>query len=93
MENEKYYIAVNAGDRYPLLKTPQDYTEYFNEALSFGDLFDVLRYTAMTVCVSVKRKPTPLGLKFGMAVISRSIRRLYGRSENMVMSSVLLAVK
>ena len=44
MENEKYYIAVNAGDRYPLLKTPQDYTEYFNEALSFGDLFDVLRY-------------------------------------------------
>ena len=59
MENEKYYIAVNAGDRYPLLKTPQDYTEYFNEALSFGNLFDVLRYTAMTVCVSVKRKPTP----------------------------------
>ena len=44
IENEKYYIAVNAGDRYPLLKTPQDYTEYFNEALSFGDLFDVLRY-------------------------------------------------
>ena len=42
MENEKYYIAVNAGDRYPLLKTPQDYTEYFNEALSFGDLFDSL---------------------------------------------------
>ena len=44
MENEKYYIAVNAGDRYSLLKTPQDYTEYFNEALLFGDLFDVLRY-------------------------------------------------
>lgn len=44
MENEKYYIAVNVGDRYPLLKTPQDYTEYFNEALPFGDLFDVLRY-------------------------------------------------
>ena len=40
----KYYIAVNAGDRYPLLKTPQDYTDYFNEALSFGDLSDVLRY-------------------------------------------------
>ena len=38
------HIAVNAGDRYPLLKTPQDYTEYFNEALSFGDLFDVFRY-------------------------------------------------
>ena len=44
MENEKYYIAVNASDRYPLLKTPQDYTEYFNEALSFKDLFDVLGY-------------------------------------------------
>ena len=44
MENEKYYTAVNAGDRYPLMKTPQDYAEYFNEALSFGDLFDVLRY-------------------------------------------------
>lgn len=48
MENEKYYIAVNAGDRYPLLKTLQDYTEYFNEALSFGDLSDVLRYIENT---------------------------------------------
>ena len=47
MENEKYYIAVNAGDRYPFLKTPQDYTEYFNEALSFGDLFDVFRYASV----------------------------------------------
>ena len=37
MENEKY-------DRYPLLKTPQDYTEHFNEALSFRDLYAVLRY-------------------------------------------------
>ena len=44
MENEKYYIAVNAGDRYPLLKTPQDYTEYFNEALLFGNLYTALRY-------------------------------------------------
>ena len=44
MGNEKYYIAVNAGGRFPLLKTPQDYTEYFNEALSFGDLYAVLRY-------------------------------------------------
>ena len=24
----KHYIAVNAGGRYPLLKTAQDYTEY-----------------------------------------------------------------
>ena len=44
MENKKYYIAVNAGDGYPLLKTPQDYMEYFNEALSFGDLYAVLWY-------------------------------------------------
>ena len=44
MANEQFYISVNAGGRYPLLKTPQNYTEYFNEALSFGDLFDVLRY-------------------------------------------------
>ena len=44
MENEKYYIAVNAGDRYPLLKTPQDYTEYFTEALLFGNLYTALRY-------------------------------------------------
>ncbi len=44
MGNKKYYIAVNTGDRYPLLKTPQDYTEYFNEALLFGDLYAVLRY-------------------------------------------------
>lgn len=42
MGNEKYYIAVHAGDRYPLLKTPQDYTDYFNKARSFGDGFDVL---------------------------------------------------
>ena len=48
VENEKCYIAVNAGDRYPLLKTPQNYTEYFNEALSFGDLYVVLRYIENT---------------------------------------------
>lgn len=28
----KHYIAVNAGGRYPLLKTAQDYTEYFHDA-------------------------------------------------------------
>ena len=44
MENEKYYIAGNAGDRYPLQKKPQDYTEYFNEALSFEDLSVYIRY-------------------------------------------------
>ena len=36
------------------------------------------------ICVSAKRKPTPRGLKFGTAVISRSICLLWGSSENMV---------
>ena len=40
----KHYIAVNAGGRYPLLKTAQDYTEYFHEALSFSDLYETYRY-------------------------------------------------
>ena len=44
MANEQFYISVNAGGRYPLLKTPQDYTEYFDEALAFTDLHDVFRY-------------------------------------------------
>ena len=44
MANEQFYISVNAGGRYPLLKTPQDYTEYFDEALAFADLHDVFRY-------------------------------------------------
>ena len=40
----KHYIAVNVGRRYPLLKTAQDYTEYFHEALSFSDLYKTYRY-------------------------------------------------
>ena len=40
----KHYIAVNAGGRYPLLKTAQDYTEYFHEALSFSNLYETCRY-------------------------------------------------
>ena len=40
----KHYIAVNAGGLYPLLKTAQDYTEYFHEALSFSDLYETYRY-------------------------------------------------
>ena len=44
----------------------------------------VTAVTVMSICDSEKRTPTPLGLKFGIAVINRSIRRLYGRSENMV---------
>lgn len=38
----------------------------------------------MSTCDSEKRTPTPLGLKFGIAVINRSIRRSCGLSENMV---------
>lgn len=44
VSNAKHYIAVNAGGRYPLLKTAQDYTEYFHEALSFSDLYETYRY-------------------------------------------------
>ena len=40
----KHYIAVNTSGRYPLLKTAQDYTEYFHEALSFSDLYETYRY-------------------------------------------------
>lgn len=36
----KFYIAINAGERYPLLKMPQSYTNYFTDALSFDDLLD-----------------------------------------------------
>ena len=43
VSNAKHYIAVNAGGRYPLLKTAQDYTEYFHEALSFSDLYEKLQ--------------------------------------------------
>ena len=40
----KHYITVIAGGRYPLLKTAQDYTEYFGKALSFSDLYEAYRY-------------------------------------------------
>ena len=38
----------------------------------------------MSTCDSEKRTPIPLGLKFGIAVIRRSICLLYGSSENIV---------
>lgn len=44
----------------------------------------------MSTCDSEKRTPTPLGLKFGIAVINRSIRRSYGLSENMVIFVLLV---
>ena len=41
MENEKYYIAVNASDRYPLLKTPQDYEDICEASvLEYGDILE-----------------------------------------------------
>ena len=41
MENEKYYIAVNAGDRYPFLKTPQDYEDICEASvLEYGDILE-----------------------------------------------------
>ena len=46
----------------------------------------------MSTCDSEKRTPIPLGLKFGIAVIRRSICLLYGSSENIVIV-LLLAVK
>ena len=52
----------------------------------------VAAVVVMSTCDSEKRTPTPLGLKFGIAVINRSIRRSCGLSENMVIV-FLLAVK
>lgn len=42
--NEKYYIAVNAGEKYPLLKDTLTYTDYFKEAMVFSDIISVHRY-------------------------------------------------
>ena len=44
----------------------------------------------MNICASVKRKPTPLGAKFGTVIISCSMRLSYGLSENMVISVLLV---
>lgn len=52
----------------------------------------VAAIAVMNTCASVKRKPTPLGAKFGTVIISRSICLLWGSSENIVMA-LLLTVK
>lgn len=44
----------------------------------------VATVVVMNSCASVKRKPTPLGAKFGTVIISRSMRLSYGLTENMV---------
>ena len=41
---EKYYIAVNTGSTYPLLKDALTYTEYFCEAMVFNDIVPVYEY-------------------------------------------------
>lgn len=41
---EKYYIAVNTGSTYPLLKDALTYTEYFCEAMVFNDIVAVYEY-------------------------------------------------
>lgn len=38
---EKYYIAVNTGEKYPLLKDALTYTEYFYDAMVFNDIVAV----------------------------------------------------
>ena len=43
-KREKYYIAVNTGEKYPLLKDTFTYTEYFAEAMVFNDIITVHRY-------------------------------------------------
>ena len=41
---EKYYIAVNTGEKYPLLKDTLNYTEFFSEAMVFNDIVAVYEY-------------------------------------------------
>jgi len=43
-KREKYYIAVNTGEKYPLLKDTITCTEYFAEAMVFNDIVAVYRY-------------------------------------------------
>ena len=41
---EKYYIAVNTGEKYPLLKDALTYTEYFRDAMVFNYIVSVYEY-------------------------------------------------
>ena len=50
----------------------------------------VAAVVVMNSCASVKRKPTPLGAKFGTVIISRSMRLSYGLFENTVISVLLV---
>jgi hypothetical protein len=43
-KREKYYIAVNTGEKYPLLKDTLTYTEYFVEAMVFNDIIAVFTF-------------------------------------------------
>ena len=44
MNERKYYIAVNTGEKYPLLKDTLNYTEFFSEAMVFNDIVAVYEY-------------------------------------------------
>ena len=37
-------LALNTGEKYPLLKDSLTYTEYFSEAMVFSDIIAVHRY-------------------------------------------------
>ena len=41
---EKYYVAVNRGEKYPILKDTLNYTEFFSEAMVFNDIVAVYEY-------------------------------------------------
>ena len=43
-KREKYYIAVNTGEKYPLLMDTFTYTEYVAEAMVFNYMITVHRY-------------------------------------------------
>lgn len=50
----------------------------------------VAAVVVMNSCAAAKRKPTPLGAKFGTVIISRSMRLSYGLFENTVISVLLV---
>ena len=41
---EKYYISVNTGGKYPLLKDALTHTEFFYDAMVFNDVVAVYEY-------------------------------------------------
>ena len=79
---DKYGVVVIGGfiDHSLMHKGGQRICRMVSASISVG----VAAVIVMSTCDYEKRTPTPLGLKFGIAVINRSIRRSCGLSENMV---------